>query len=80
MPQLRSSRVPDAGVGFIEPCLPSPAHKPPTGLRWRHEIKHYGYRAMLRSDGRSVWLFTRRSYDWTERAIVGTARALRASR
>jgi ATP-dependent DNA ligase len=39
-----------------------------------------GYRAMLRSDGRSVRLFTRRNYDWTERfpAIVGTARALRA--
>src|SRR5215471_20477726 len=35
---------------------------------------------MLRSDGRSVRLFTRRSYDWTERfpAIVGTARTLRA--
>jgi len=43
-------------------------------------VKHYGYRAMLRSDGRSVRLFTRRNYDWTERfpAIVGTARALRA--
>ena len=43
-------------------------------------VKHYGYRAMLRSDGRSVRLFTRRNYDWTERfpAFVGTARALRA--
>jgi ATP-dependent DNA ligase len=31
-------------AGFIEPCLPSPADKPPSGANWIHEIKHDGYR------------------------------------
>jgi hypothetical protein len=25
---------------FCEPCLPSPAAKPPAGAGWLHEIKH----------------------------------------
>jgi hypothetical protein len=25
---------------FIEPCLPSPAKKPPSGRGWIHEVKH----------------------------------------
>jgi hypothetical protein len=28
---------------FIEPCLPSPADKPPSGSNWIHEIKHDGF-------------------------------------
>jgi hypothetical protein len=35
---------------FIEPCLPSPADKPPSGTNWIHEIKHDGYRMMARRD------------------------------
>jgi bifunctional non-homologous end joining protein LigD len=31
---------------FIEPCLPSPAERPPSGSNWIHEIKHDGYRLM----------------------------------
>jgi hypothetical protein len=31
-----------AGMGFVEPCLPSPAKKPPAGSNWIHEIKHDG--------------------------------------
>ena len=31
-------------AAFIEPCLPSPADKPPSGSNWIHEIKHDGYR------------------------------------
>jgi len=27
-------------VGLIEPCLPSPAKRPPAGPDWIHEIKH----------------------------------------
>jgi ATP-dependent DNA ligase len=29
---------------FIEPCLPSPADRPPSGSNWIHDIKHDGYR------------------------------------
>jgi bifunctional non-homologous end joining protein LigD len=35
---------------FIEPCLPSPAPKPPAGSNWIHEIKHDGFRLMARRD------------------------------
>jgi ATP-dependent DNA ligase len=38
-------------IGFIEPCLPSIARKPPNGPQWLHEIKHDGYRLMARRDG-----------------------------
>ena len=37
-------------ASFIEPCLPSPADKPPSGSNWIHEIKHDGYRLMARLD------------------------------
>jgi bifunctional non-homologous end joining protein LigD len=30
--------------GFIPPCLPTKAPKPPTGDAWLHEIKHDGFR------------------------------------
>jgi bifunctional non-homologous end joining protein LigD len=53
--------------GFIEPCIPTRADKPPVGPDWTHEIKHDGYRMIVwKKDGR-VRLFTRRGYDWTDR-------------
>jgi ATP-dependent DNA ligase len=33
-----------APSGFIEPCLPSSAERPPSDPNWIHEIKHDGYR------------------------------------
>jgi ATP-dependent DNA ligase len=44
---LRTRRTPS---GFIKPCLPSPAERPPSGPRWIHEIKHDGFRLMARRD------------------------------
>jgi ATP-dependent DNA ligase len=35
---------------IIEPCLPSPADKPPSSSNWIHEIKHDGYRFTARRD------------------------------
>ncbi len=52
-------------VGFIEPCLPSPAAKPPTGAGWLHEIKHDGFRIMARRDVGGVRLITRHGNDFT---------------
>jgi ATP-dependent DNA ligase len=79
---LRSSRVAVAGAAFIQPCLPSPAREPPRGSDWLHEIKHDGYRMMVRRDGEAVRLLTRRGYDWTDRypAITTTAGAVRGPR
>ena len=45
--------------GFIEPCQPSKAEKPPSGPLWAHEIKHDGYRLIVRRDGLRVRCFTR---------------------
>jgi ATP dependent DNA ligase domain len=45
-----------------------------------HEIKHDGYRLIVRRDGATVRLFTRRGHDWTDRypAIASAAAKLRA--
>jgi ATP-dependent DNA ligase len=63
--------------GFIEPCLPSKAARPPL---WVHEIKHDGYRLMVRRDGARVRCFTRNGHDWADRfpAIVDAAARLKA--
>ena len=52
---------------FIEPCLPSPAKRPPVGPEWIHEIKHDGFRIMARRDGAGVRLITRHGNDFTAR-------------
>jgi ATP dependent DNA ligase domain len=66
--------------GFVDPCIPSRAPKPPSGPDWVHEIKHDGYRLLVRRDGATVRLFTRRGYDWTDRypAIANAAGKLKA--
>jgi bifunctional non-homologous end joining protein LigD len=65
---------------FIEPCLPSPADRPPSGPGWIHEIKLDGFRMMVRRDSAGVRLLTRNGYDWTGRfpRIVKAAEALGA--
>jgi bifunctional non-homologous end joining protein LigD len=52
---------------FIAPCLPSRADRPPSGPGWVHEIKHDGFRMMVRRDAAGVRLLTRRGSDWTQR-------------
>jgi len=52
---------------FIPPCLPSPAERPPSGPGWIHEIKHDGFRMMVRRDAAGVRLLTRNGHDWTAR-------------
>jgi hypothetical protein len=54
-------------AGFIEPCLPRRADKPPAGPDWIHEIKHDGFRIMAqRADGR-VRLLTRKGTNFSNR-------------
>ena len=60
--------------GFVAPCIPTLAAKPPAGPDWVHEIKHDGYRLIVRRDGAAVRLFTRRGH---ERRLI-TIEALRA--
>jgi bifunctional non-homologous end joining protein LigD len=77
--QRLHTRMPSPS-GFVLPCIPTRAVKPPAGPDWVHEIKHDGYRLQVRRDGDAVRLFTRRGYDWTGRypAIASTAAKLRA--
>src|SRR5438477_2454348 len=67
--------------GFVEPCRPSKAARPPSGPLWVHEIKHDGFRLMVRREGGRVRCFTRGGYDWAGRfpAIVKAAARLEAS-
>jgi hypothetical protein len=64
---------------FIEPCLPSPADHPPSGPDWIHEIKHDGYRFMVRRDSVGIRLLTRNGHDWSDRypLIVEAANLLK---
>src|SRR4051812_24582862 len=47
-------RTPSQQSQFIEPCRPSKAIKPPSGPLWVHEIKHDGFRLMVRREGSRV--------------------------
>jgi bifunctional non-homologous end joining protein LigD len=53
--------------GFGEPCLPTRATVAPTGPQWVHEIKHDGYRLMVRKTPAGLRIRARRGYDWTTR-------------
>jgi bifunctional non-homologous end joining protein LigD len=64
-------------LGFVPPCLPTKAPRPPTGALWLHEIKHDGFRVIARKDGNWVRLYSRSGKDLTDRfpliveALVG---------
>jgi ATP-dependent DNA ligase len=54
-------------AGFIPPCLPIKASKPPSGALWLHEIKHDGFRVIALKDGARVRLDSRPGNDLTDR-------------
>jgi bifunctional non-homologous end joining protein LigD len=59
---------------FIEPCLPSPAKRPPDGPDWLHEIKHDGFRILARRDSAGVRLIiSRHGHDFTSRFPLAAA-------
>src|SRR4030088_2521272 len=67
-------------AGFILPCLPTKAPRPPSGEAWLQEIKHDGFRVIARKDGARVRLYSRPGNDLTERfpLIVETMARLRS--
>src|SRR5437868_41691 len=67
--------------GFIEPCIPTPAKSAPRGGDWCFELKHDGYRLMVRKAGRDVRIYSRRGADFTMRfpRLVDAAQRLRAT-
>jgi bifunctional non-homologous end joining protein LigD len=70
-----------SAYGFGDPCLPTRGTTAPSGSAWVHEIKHDGYRLMLRRTAQGVRIKTRRGFDWTNRfpLIAEAAERLRAS-
>src|SRR5215471_21334955 len=64
---LSRARLPPSG--FIEPCLPSPAERPPSGPGWLHEIKLDGFRLMAQRDAAGVRLLTRNGLDRSRRYV-----------
>jgi bifunctional non-homologous end joining protein LigD len=64
---LRPPARPALAVGFVWPCLPTSAAKPPSGERWLHEILHDGFRLIARKIGKRVKLYNRSGNDLTYR-------------
>jgi ATP-dependent DNA ligase len=63
---LRAMKTKSLPAGFVIPAQPVKASKPPSGADWVHEIKHDGYRIIVRRDGPTVRLFSRNAYDRSE--------------
>jgi hypothetical protein len=57
------------------------ATRPPSGPPWVHEIKHDGYRLMVRRNGLRIRCFTRGGHDWADRfpTIVEAASRIKAT-
>jgi bifunctional non-homologous end joining protein LigD len=64
--------------GYVSPCIPTLVAKPPTGPDWVHEIKHDGYRLIVRRDRDIVRLFTRRAVTERYPTITRAAFGIRA--
>src|SRR3954469_16838876 len=52
--------------GFILPCQPALANRPPSGPGWLHEIKFDGYHVIARKDGEQVRLWARTTSDYSK--------------
>jgi bifunctional non-homologous end joining protein LigD len=66
-------------AGFVVPAQPVKASKPPVGTDWVHEMKHDGYRIIVRRDGPIVRLYSRNAYDWILDGSTGGDRGCRPS-
>jgi hypothetical protein len=62
------------------PAQPVRCDRPPTGRGWVHEIKHDGYRVLVRRDGALVGIYSRNAINWTDRfsTIAAVAATLEA--
>jgi bifunctional non-homologous end joining protein LigD len=61
-----SIRPPRTPAGFIRPCFPTLAVRPPVGPDWIHELKHDGYRILAVRTRVSVNMFSRAVVDWAK--------------
>jgi bifunctional non-homologous end joining protein LigD len=64
-------------AGFVVPAQPVERNRSPSGPEWVHEIKHDGYRLILRREDERVRLYSRQANDWTDRLPAIAVGALR---
>ena len=64
-------------VGFVRPCEPTLVDRPPAGVSWLHEVKHDGFRLLVRKLGERSKVWSRRGADFTDR-FSGIAEAVRS--
>src|SRR5262249_26881407 len=57
-------------TGLVIPARPVVASRPPSGPDWVHEIKHDGYRLIVRRDGPVVRLHSHNAHGWTARLLA----------
>jgi bifunctional non-homologous end joining protein LigD len=67
-------------AGFVVPAQPVERNRSPSGPEWVHEIKHDGYRLILRREDERVRLYSRQANDWTDRLPAIAVGALRIKR
>ncbi|HEY7765189.1 MAG TPA: ATP-dependent DNA ligase [Aestuariivirgaceae bacterium] len=60
---MSGSRLPK----FIPPQTPVLSAEPPEGDGWIHEIKHDGFRTLLRIDGGDNGAYSRGGHDWSDK-------------
>src|SRR5262249_38904262 len=71
----RASSMPS----YVQPCDPILRKVPPSGDRWRYEIKWDGYRAQLHIRAGDITVYSRKGFNWTDQfaAIAQAAKKLR---
>jgi bifunctional non-homologous end joining protein LigD len=62
---------------LFQPCIPTRSTTVPSGPGCLHEVKHDGYRLIVRKDHTRVRLYTRNGHDWTDRYPLIVEAALR---
>ncbi|HEY1864289.1 MAG TPA: hypothetical protein VGG77_11525 [Roseiarcus sp.] len=69
-------------VGFVRPCEPTLTDHAPAGAGWLHEVKHDGFRILVRKLGERTKVCSRRGADFTDRfpAIAEAVGALSVGR
>jgi bifunctional non-homologous end joining protein LigD len=65
-------------AGFVIPARPVLASKPLSGADWVHEIKHDGYRIIVRPNGPAVRLYSRNARTRPLHAIADRAKRIKA--
>jgi len=63
--------------GFVDPCVPTLAAKPPSGPDRVDEIRQDGYRLIVRLDGAAVRILPRRGSRPPPRGAGGSLRTAR---